>query len=65
MSTALLEDDALLDAYSRAVVGAVERVGPSVVRIDVGRQAQGAAPRPSADIAGTGSGSSCLLTASC
>jgi S1-C subfamily serine protease len=56
MSTALLEDDALLDAYSRAVVGAVERVGPSVVRIDVGRHARGAAPRRSPDIAGTGSG---------
>jgi S1-C subfamily serine protease len=31
------EDRDLLDAYSRAVVGAVERVGPAVVKIDVPR----------------------------
>lgn len=31
------EDRDLLDAYSRAVVGAVERVGPAVVKIDVAR----------------------------
>ena len=29
-------DETLLDAYSHAVVRAVARVGPSVVRIDVG-----------------------------
>jgi S1-C subfamily serine protease len=28
-----LQDEALLDAYSRAVVGAVEAVGPAVVRV--------------------------------
>jgi S1-C subfamily serine protease len=32
-----LDDDALLDAYSRAVVHAVETVGPAVVKIDIGR----------------------------
>jgi len=31
------EDDELLDAYSRAVVRAVEAVGPSVVRVDLNR----------------------------
>jgi S1-C subfamily serine protease len=31
------EDRDLLDAYSRAVVGAVERVAPAVVKIDVAR----------------------------
>jgi S1-C subfamily serine protease len=31
------EDDDLLDAYSRAVVHAVETVGPSVVRVELGR----------------------------
>src|SRR3984957_19931797 len=29
------EDEALLDAYSRAVIDVVDRVGPAVVRIDV------------------------------
>jgi S1-C subfamily serine protease len=32
-----LNDTELLDAYSRAVVGAVDAVGPAVVRIDRGR----------------------------
>jgi S1-C subfamily serine protease len=31
----VLSDEALLDAYSTAVVGAVDRVAPSVVKIDV------------------------------
>src|SRR5438093_13720251 len=29
------DDQALLDAYSRAVIDVVERVGPAVVRLDV------------------------------
>jgi S1-C subfamily serine protease len=33
-----VEDGALLDAYSRAVIRAAELVGPSVVNIDVGRR---------------------------
>ena len=43
------EDEALLDAYSRAVIDVVDRVGPAVVRLDV---------KPGADRrhGGTGSG---------
>src|SRR6266850_1475715 len=46
-------DDALLDAYSSAVVAATERVGPAVVHVAVAqtRPAEGEAPRR-----GTGSG---------
>jgi S1-C subfamily serine protease len=43
------DDQALLDAYSRAVIDVVERVGPAVVRLDV--KADGGPPG-----GGTGSG---------
>jgi len=33
----LASDVALLDAYSQAVTGTVEAVGPAVVRIEAGR----------------------------
>jgi S1-C subfamily serine protease len=33
-----IDEDAALDAYSRAVSDVVERVGPSVVRVDIKRQ---------------------------
>ena len=36
-----LADDSLLDAYSDAVVRAVEAVGPAVVRLDVAREGAG------------------------
>ncbi len=35
------EDEELLDAYSRAVTGAVERVGPAVASLAVGRRRHG------------------------
>jgi S1-C subfamily serine protease len=35
------DDSALLDAYSNAVIGVTERVGPAVVRIEIGSQGQG------------------------
>jgi len=53
-----IEDVALLDAYSRAVVGASERLSPSVVNLEV-RKAIGARqsdPRRPHEQQGTGSG---------
>ena len=49
-------DAALLDAYSHAVIGAVDRVGPAVVNIE----AKSMAPNTRH---GGGSGSGFLLTA--
>jgi len=45
-TTGLLSDSALLDAYSQAVVGAAERLSPSVVKIDVAQAAKGRSGEP-------------------
>jgi S1-C subfamily serine protease len=51
------EDQALLDAYSRAVIDVVDRVGPAVVGLSVrGASAQDAAGRNRRPHGGTGSG---------
>jgi S1-C subfamily serine protease len=47
----VLTDPQLLDAYSEAVVGVVDRVSPSVVKIEVGRRKTRGGPR-----SGSGSG---------
>jgi S1-C subfamily serine protease len=49
------DDRDLLDAYSRAVMDAVDRVGPSVVKVDVAADAP-AGPRRRRGGGGTGSG---------
>jgi S1-C subfamily serine protease len=52
-----VEDEALLDAYSRAVIDVVDRVGPAVVAIAVrGGQAAAAADQRGRERGGAGSG---------
>src|SRR5436190_19789147 len=53
-------EDSLLDAYSRAVIGVVEKVGPAVVSV-TGGTARGRAVAPSDEPRG-GSGSGVLVS---
>jgi S1-C subfamily serine protease len=56
-------DDEMLDAYSRAVTGAADRVSPSVVNIDVHRRTQGSSgPSRRRPFETQGSGSGFLFT---
>lgn len=54
LTTAALDDSALLDAYSRTVVSAVARVAPAVVNIDVTQRVN--VRRGASEISGNGSG---------
>src|SRR4051794_37043115 len=45
-NSSALTDPALLDAYSQAVVGAAEKISPSVVKIEVAQAAHGRSGEP-------------------
>src|SRR6187397_3703916 len=45
VSKAFVNDQALLDAYSSAVIGVTERVGPAVVRVETGPKVRSARER--------------------
>ncbi len=61
-SESIVNEDQLLDAYSRAVSGVVDRVGPSVVHIHVTTAGDPNAPDPRARRANRGSGSGFIFT---
>lgn len=56
-SAAPTDDGALLDAYSRAVIGAVERTAPAVVHLQIAKRMANQNGGPEAEVlAGSGSG---------
>src|SRR5260221_1757910 len=63
-AAAPVSDAALLDAYSRTVIEAVEKVGPAVVNIEVvmSQEAGGGRPSPGRDEGRRGSGSGFVFT---
>ena len=56
MGTGTMVDTELLDAYSRAVMGAVDHVGPSVVKVDVEVAREQTKRRRREPVSGSGSG---------
>jgi S1-C subfamily serine protease len=59
---AIADDTELIDAYSQAVVGAVEAVSPAVVKIDAPRPQGGRRRHAEGGDPGSGSGSGFVLT---
>src|SRR5438105_10980543 len=57
-----VRDEELLDAYSRAVTGVVDRVGPSVVHIHVSAKGEPNSPDPRRRGGSRGSGSGFIFT---
>jgi S1-C subfamily serine protease len=55
-STAVRDDSELLDSYSRAVTGVVDKVGPAVVHVHVRQKAAAGSRASRAEVEGTGSG---------
>jgi S1-C subfamily serine protease len=53
---AVSHEEDLLDAYSRAIVGAVDRVGPSVVHLEITKAGQSTRGRGTREVQGSGSG---------
>ncbi len=54
MLAAVSHDEELLDAYSRAIVGAVDRVGPAVIHLEILQARRG--PRGQGPVQSSGSG---------
>jgi S1-C subfamily serine protease len=61
-ASAVVEEDELLDAYSRAVSGVVEQVSPAVVHIHVVHKGDPQSPDPRKRQDGRGSGSGFIFT---
>jgi S1-C subfamily serine protease len=53
---AVSHEEDLLDSYSRAIVGAVDRVGPAVVHLEIGRKTPAGRGRGAREAQGSGSG---------
>ena len=56
VGSAVRDDGELLDSYSRAVTGVVDRVGPAVVHVQVRHKAAAGSPQSRSEAEGTGSG---------